>query len=376
MIKMVKRKSLAATGTLATLILTILLTATLATPTLATPTLATTNQPTTSQTPWNEMLQRGRIGTDYFDMKFADLLNNMPGSFTNVTYWTITPRNLGFKFNMHPAYIIEFNDINGNGILDDGDVVLRNISLSNMIWRLAAIGVENDKVWISFNGISSSLNLTVYIRVYFNDALIASPESATGPGYSTVVPGLRAVKVDIVVNNYNWVDGGGTSKLALVVILKCQQEAEYEYRYRLANGITFSNSDEASGFVPSISEDESEIGLVMAGNEHEVRARFRWFNYALCSDTEQRVVSVTSYFNVTEGGVELQLCVDHFGDSEVSFDPYFAVLSAGGEGLPAEAGLLLLYYVAGQSQVAGMMLVGAAVLLIAGVATAVYLRRR
>lgn len=365
---MVNGKSLAATGTLAALILAVLLTAT-----LAAPTLAATNQLTVSKMPTVEDMLRGRIGTNYLDMKFADLEGS---TLRNFTYWTITPRNLGFTFNIHAAHIIEFNDANGNNILDDSDSVLRDIRLSDANWTLSGVRVTNEEAQVSFTGKYNEggqliLELTVYIHVYFKDT------NVTGPGYSAVVPGLRAVKVDIVIDKYAWVDGSGSSRLALVMVLKCQRvEAEYEYRYRLANGTTFGESDRTSGQVPPVSEDESEIGLVMARNEHEVRARFRWFNYALCSDTGQQVVNVISYFNVTEDGVELQLCVDHFGNSTVSFDPYFEVLSTS-EGFPVEAVLLLSYYYVGQSgQVVGMVLVGAAVLLVAGVAVAVYFRRR
>jgi len=367
-----------------TSMLTILIIATLLAATLATPTLAATNQLTASKIPTPGEIMQGKMVTDYLSMKFADFEGGTPINFTK---WTITPRNLGFAFNIHPAHIIEFNDTNNNEVLDSNDQVLRDISLSRDVnWTFGSVSVTNDNASVSFVGTYNDneskliLQLTVYIYVYFKDTPVANPENATGPGYSAVVPGLRAVKVDIVINHYEWVDGSGASKLALVMVLKCQQfEAEYEYRYRLANGTTFSDNDRMSGFVPPVSgdEDESEVGLVMARNEHEVRARFRWFNYALCSDTEQRVINVTSYFNVTEDGIELQLCVDHFGNSTVSFDPYFEVLSTE-EGLPSEMILILLgYYYAVQSgQVVGTALAGAAVVLVAGVAVAVYFVRR
>lgn len=371
------RKSLVVTGTLTALIITILLTAT-----LATPALAATNQLTASRIPQQDEMRRGRIFTDYLDMKFADFDN---GTLKNFTNWTITPRNLGFAFNIRPAHIIEFKDTNNNKVLDSDDEVLRNISLSKVNWTLSNVDETNDKLLVSFVGSYYEnneliLQLTVYIYIYFNDTSVANPENATA-GYSAVVPGLRAVKVDIVIDKYDWVDDSGASKLALVMILKCQQvETEYEYRYRLANGTTFSDKDNMmAGYVPPVSgdEDESEVGLVMARNEHEVRARFRWFNYALCSNMEQQVINVTSYFNVAGDGIELQLCVDHFRNSTVSFDPYFEVLSTG-ERLPFEMALILLgyYYAVRSGQMVGMALTGAAVVLVAGVAVAVYFVRR
>ncbi|MEM4675104.1 MAG: hypothetical protein QXM12_02310, partial [Nitrososphaerota archaeon] len=102
----------------------------------------------------------------------------------------------------------------------------------------------------------------------------------------------------------------------------------------------------------------------------------RWFNYALRLDTQEEVIGVTSYFNVTGDGIELQLCVDHFGNSSVSFDPYFEVLSVE-KGLPATGTILLLLqyqYAVRSGQV--VALAGATVLLVAGVAAALYLRKR
>lgn len=381
---MISRKSLVATGTLTALIIAMLLSAT-----LVTPVLATTSPPTASKIPTldeirqiieqiKQEIPKGRIVTGYLTMKFADVINNIP---VNLTNWTITPKGLGMAFNIRVAQIVEFIDTNGDGVLSDGDTKLRLIELTKMSWTLLNYSVTDDEVNITLKARSEAVSVTIYIRVYFMDSNVTSPENATGPKYWTVVPGWRAVKIDIVINKYEWVDKSNTSKLALVMVLKCERtEREYEYRYRLANGITFSDEDRKSGSVPRVpgDEDESEIGLVMARNEHEVRARFRWFNYALCSeDTQQKVVDVTSYFNVTKEGIELQLCVDHFGESEVSFDPYFVVLSVE-EKLPAEAALLFLQfqYAAQSGRVFGIALTGVAVLLVAGVAAALYLRRR
>ena len=354
------QKSLTATGTIAALFLAILLAAILTTPASAT----TTSQLTASRIPTMEEIQQGRMDTGYLDLKFADGLNFL-------TNWTITPKNLKMIFNLHIAHIIEFIDNNTNGIFDSGDEIQRDIKLSDLTWRLSKLVTAKDNVTVTFTGSNNYLVLSVCIYVYFKDTNI------TGPGYSGLVPGFRAVKVDIVINNYQWMNSN--SKLALVIVLKCQQvEAEYEYRYRLTNGTTFGNNDRTSGFVPSFDGDESEIGLVMAGNEHEVKARWRWFNYALnSSDSQQTTIPVVSYFNVTDEGVELQLCVEHFGNNEVSFDPYFEVLSVE-EGLPVEMLPLLQYYVVGQAsnQVFFVALAGAAALLIVGVTVAVYLKRR
>gem|GEM_PF-5368052 len=353
-------KSLTTTGAIAALFLAILLAATLTTPASAT----TTSQLTASRIPTLEEINQGRINTGYLDLKFAYGLNFS-------TNWTITPKNLRMIFNLHIAHIIEFIDNNANGIFDSGDELQRDIKLSDLTWRLSKLIVAEDNVTITFTGLHIYLNLSVYICVYFKDTNI------TGPGYSSVVPGFRAAKVDIVINNYQWANSN--SKLALVIVLKCQQvEAEYEYRYRLANGTTFGNNDRTSGSVPQFDEDESEIGLVMARNEHEVEARWRWFNYALnSSDSQQTAIPVISYFNVTDEGVELQLCVEHFGNNEVSFDPYFEVLSVE-KGLPVEMLPLLQYYVVGQAsnQVFFVALAGFAVLLTVSIAVAVYLKRR
>ena len=374
-----KKLAVATTAT-AAIALVALLMATLAAPAAATTTLGVKGQNQASakfKIPSMEDIYKGRIISDYFEMKFADLEGNV---LKNLVNWTVTPRNLGVAVNIHTAHIIEFVDSNGNGIPDPESSEIKNdIKLSEITWRLD--GIENntgDEIWIKLVGNSPAIQLELYIHIYFKDTNVTGP----GGAFSAVVPGLKAVKIDLVVKHYDWVDNSGNSKLALVILLKCEPvEAQYEYRFRLANGSTFSDMDNVSGLVPKVSEDESEIGLVTADNAQEIKATFRWFNYAVKSNASgESVINVTSGFNVTDGWVALYLCVDYFGSNEVSFDPYFAVLSTGGE-VPPEAVLAFQYYyivtLASSQGANNLMLIGAAgVVVIAGVAIMFYIRRR
>ncbi|MEM1658387.1 MAG: hypothetical protein QXX87_04295 [Candidatus Jordarchaeales archaeon] len=126
---MKKGKSLTAISILTALILATLLTAT-----LATPILATTNQPTTGKTLILDELkkildeiQQGKMVTDYLSMKFAEWCN---GTLRVLPKWTITPRNLGFEFNINLAHIVEFKDIDNDKKLSDNDTILRDIELT------------------------------------------------------------------------------------------------------------------------------------------------------------------------------------------------------------------------------------------------------
>ncbi|MHA1608052.1 MAG: hypothetical protein ACTSWP_11065 [Candidatus Freyarchaeota archaeon] len=380
--KMFSRKKLAAATTAtAAIALVALLMAVLAAPAAttvaATPSVTSQNQASAKfRVPSMDEISKGRIISDYFDMKFADLDG---GTLRNIINWTITPRNFGVNIYIRAAHIIEFNDTDENGVISFGDDILRDIGLvKDMTWNviISDINITPDEVSVPLIGQSKEddvLTMRLIIHFYKKDVNI------TGPNFSATVPALKSVKIDIIIEHYSWVDTSGNSKLALVLLLKCERTtAQEQYMFRLADGTMLSESDEASGIVPPYSQSESEIGFAVP-HENQLRFTFRWFNYAVRSNGTEQSVEVKSGFNITKGWLILYLCVDYFGDDSLTFDPYFAVLTTPSV-IPEETLWLFQYYVISAVSQQGnnvILVIGAAgVTLIAGIILTVYLRRK
>jgi hypothetical protein len=157
------------------------------------------------------------------------------------------------EFEVTVEKIVEYVDTNGNGRYDENDTVISTYTLGNAEYEVINYTIETTLDNETVHIISTSTIDGVFGIVLYVVGSFANLESGT------LTP--TAVKIDFVINNYNY--SANNSQLALQVEVKTEYETEIETE----------TYDETQGYA----ENETELSIA-AGN---YTGFFSWLGYAI-----------------------------------------------------------------------------------------------